>query len=330
MIYRQLGESDVEVPAIIFGAWAIGGWFWGGTDDDLAIEAINRSIDLGINCIDTAPAYGLGHSEEVVGKAIKGRRDEVVIATKCGLVWDRDDGEYFFDEDDSTGNHPVHRCLKKDSILHECDLSLQRMGVDVIDLYQCHWMDKTTPLEETMEALLELRDAGKIRAIGVSNFTPEAIEECRTFGPIHSNQPKFSLLDRQNLDGVIAYTHEQGIGSIVYSSLEQGVLTGKVTLDRTFAEDDLRTNQPWFQRENLKRALEVLNRDIQPIADAHGATLGQIAIAWTIMVPGITSALVGARNAAQVAENAAAADIQLSDEEYATILAAFEGLGEPV
>lgn len=331
MIYRQLGESDIEVPAIIFGAWAIGGWFWGGADDDVAIDAIHKALDCGINCIDSAPMYGFGHSEEVVGKAIRGIREEVVIATKCGLVWDRTDGEEYFDTefDDGAPAH-IYKVLKKDSILKECDASLRRLGVDCIDLYQCHWMDSTTPPEETMEALVELKDAGKIRAIGMSNFTPEALEECLKHGPIVSHQPKFSLLDRENLDGIIKWTHERNIGTIVYSPMERGMLTGKVTMDREFGEGDHRVNQPWFKPENRARVLEVLERDIQPIADAHGATLAQIAIAWTIHAPGITSALVGARNADQVEANAKAADIELSDEERKAILSAFEALGEPL
>jgi len=329
MIYRQLGDSDVEVPVVVFGAWAIGGWWWGGSDDEQAIQAINRAAELGVNCIDTAPMYGFGHSEEVVGKAIKGRRDEFTIATKCGLVWDRTDGQRFFDTEESPGQHTVYRCLKKDNILRECDMSLRRLGVDVIDIYQCHWMDDTTPLSETMEALVELYEAGKIRAIGMSNFTAEAIEECLSYGPVHSHQPKFSLLDRQHLGGVIDYTRHKNIGTVVYSTLEQGMLTGKVTVDRTFAQGDKRVNQPWFKLENRRRALEVLQRDIQPIADAHGATLAQTAIAWTLSAPGITSALVGARNPLQAQENAAAADIALSDEEYDSILAAFESLGAP-
>lgn len=329
MIYRQLGDSDIQVPAITFGAWAIGGWWWGASDDQEAIAAIQAGIDAGINCIDTAPMYGFGHSEEVVGQAIRGRRDQVIIATKCGLIWDHVQGEYFFEAEDERGQHPVYRCLTKPSILAECDRSLERLGVDVIDLYQCHWPDRTTPIEETMEALLELRDAGKIRAIGVSNFTEEMIEECLEYGPVHSNQPKFSLLSREHLDGVIRFAHSKGIASIVYSPLEQGLLTGKVTMDRKFAPGDYRAEQPWFRPVNRRRVLDVLEEVVQPIADAHNATLGQIAIAWTIHAPGITSALVGARNAKQVAENAAAADIQLTPEEQLSIFAAFDKLDEP-
>jgi aryl-alcohol dehydrogenase-like predicted oxidoreductase len=330
MVMRQLGDSELQVPGIIFGAWAIGGWWWGGTDDDLAVDAIRAAVDAGITCVDTAPMYGFGHSEVVCGKALKGIRDKVILATKCGLCWDRTDGEPFFDTqfDDGTPTK-IHRVLKKGSILRECEDSLRRMEVDVIDVYQCHWMDSTTPLEETMEALLQLKQEGKIRAIGVSNFTPEAIAKCQEMGPIASNQPKYSLLDRHNVEDVINWTHAHNVGTIVYSPLEQGILTGKVTMDRTFAETDARTHQTWFKLPNRQRALDVLASAVQPIADAHSATLGQVCLAATLMVPGITSAIVGARNAQQVAENAAAGSLELSAEEFSAIMAAFEGMGAP-
>lgn len=159
MELRKLGKSELEVPVIIFGAWAIGGWLWGGTDDKKAVAAIHKALDLGMTCIDTAPVYGFGHSEEIVGRAIKGRRSEAIIATKCGLRWDSDIGEFFFETEDNRGKPlKIYRNLKKDSIRKECELSLKRFGVDVIDLYQCHWPDSTTPLDETMEALLRLKE----------------------------------------------------------------------------------------------------------------------------------------------------------------------------
>jgi len=330
MQLRQLGTSDLEVTPIILGTWAIGGWWWGGSDDDRAIEAINAALDAGINCIDTAPMYGFGHSEEVVGQAIRGRRDEVVLATKCGLRWDLAEGERFFD--DSTperGDFTVYRNLKRDSIRWECEQSLERLGVDHIDLYQCHWPDDTTPLSETMETMTGLLDEGVIGAIGVSNFTAGMIEECLRDGPVHTSQPKFSLLARASLADVIPYCHEHDVASIVYSSIEQGILTGKVTLDRDFAAGDKRLDKnPWFQPENLEKALGVLQETVQPIAERHDATLAQVALAWTISEPGITCALAGARNAEQARENAGAMEVALSEQERAEILAAFEALGE--
>ncbi len=331
MELRQLGSSELKVTPVILGAWAIGGWWWGGSDDDKAIAAINAALDAGINCIDTAPMYGFGHSEKIVGKAIQGRRNQAIIATKCGLRWDLSQGEHFFD--DSTpeqGDFTVYRNLGRDSILWECEQSLQRLGVDHIDLYQCHWSDETTPLSETMEALTGLLDEGVIGAIGVSNFTPELIAECLQYGPVHTSQPKFSLLTRASLADIIPSCHEHGVASIVYSSMEQGILTGKVTPDRQYEEGDKRPEKnPWFQPDNLNRALAVLEETVRPIAERHDATLAQVALAWTISEPGITCALAGARTAEQARENAAAMQVRLSDEEHAELLAAFEALGEP-
>ena len=337
MELRKLGTSDITIPPVVFGAWAIGGWFWGGTDDDDAVRALHASIDAGVNAIDTAPMYGFGHSERIVGQAIKGRRDEVVIATKCGMRWDREDGEFFFtardhsvtDPEDYEKDRPIYRVLKASSIIEECELSLKRLGVEVIDLYQCHWPDATTPLQETMEAMLKLKEQGKIRAIGVSNFTPEMMEKCLSVGPIVSDQPKYHLLSREIEQDVLPYCREHSLALLVYSPLAQGLLTGKVTMDRTFPEGDLRDAQPWFQPANRRRVLDVLAK-LSSIADGHGVTLAQMVINWTVHEPGITAAIVGARNAAQAVENAGALSFALSDAERATIRFAFEELGAPV
>ncbi|MGD9498410.1 MAG: aldo/keto reductase [Armatimonadota bacterium] len=324
MELRQIGTSDLRATPIVFGAWAIGGWLWGGTDDEQAIEGIHAALDAGINAIDTAPAYGMGHSERVVGEAIRDRREEVLVFTKCALRWDLDIGWHHFDTVDNEGR-PVslYRNLRRDSILWECEQSLERLGIDCIDLYQCHWPDPTTPIKETMGALVELLDQKMIRAIGVSNFTPEMIEECLAYGPVHCSQPKFSLLSRENYEGVIAWCDEHDIASIVYSPLEQGLLTGKVTVDREFKEGDQRNTKPWFTEENIRRVNAVLDEVMRPIAEAHQATLAQITLAWTIAAPGITCALAGARNPEQARENAGAMDVQLSEDEFETIRAAF-------
>ncbi len=324
MQLRQIGTSDVTATPIVFGAWAIGGWLWGGTDDEQAIAGIQAALDAGINAIDTAPAYGFGHSERIVGEAIRGRRDDALVFTKCGLRWDSDEGRHHFDTVNNEGK-PVqlYRNLSRDSILYECEQSLERLGIDCIDLYQCHWPDPTTPIKETMGALVELLDQKMIRAIGVSNFTPEMIDECLAYGPVHCSQPKFSLLTREHLDGVIAWCDDHDIASIVYSPLEQGLLTGKVTVDREFSEGDQRNDKPWFTRENIERVNAVLDEVMRPIADAHEATLAQVTLAWTIAAPGITCALAGARNPDQARENARAMDITLSAEEFETIRDAF-------
>ena len=327
MQYRQLGRSDLNVPVVSFGAWAIGGWMWGGTDDDASVRAIQCGIDHGITCIDTAPAYGMGHSERVVGKAIAGRRDEVVVATKCGLRWDLDEGEHFFDSQDNEGvARKIYRNLKPDSIRWECEQSLKRLNIDVIDLLQCHWPDPTTPISDTMAALLELQEEGKIRAIGMSNFTVEMMQQCLANGGIDSDQPKYNALERDIENDVLPFCHENGIGVLAYSAIAQGLLTGKVAVDREFPEGDLRRNKPMFSLENREKVLTMLE-EVRPIAEGHNATLGQVFIAWLAAQPGMTTALVGARNEAQAKENARAGDIVLSEEEVAVIRQRVEALG---
>jgi aryl-alcohol dehydrogenase-like predicted oxidoreductase len=329
MVYKQLGASDLQLPVVSFGAWAIGGWMWGGTDDQAAVRAIQKGVDLGVTCIDTAPAYGMGHSEEVVGKAIRGRQDEVIIATKCGLRWDLTEGEFFFHTKDNAGNDlAMHRNLKADSIKYECEQSLGRLGVDTIDLYQCHWPDSTTPLAETMGALLDLQREGKIRAIGVSNFTPAMMAECMKAGVLDSTQPPYSALHRGIESDVLPFCVDHNIGVMAYSPIAQGLLTGKVTMDRVFPEGDLRQDKPWFQPGNRRRVLDMLE-NVKPIAEGHGATLAQVFIAWTVAQPGITTVLVGARSESQVAENAKAGALKLSGDELRTIRALVEALGEP-
>lgn len=328
MSLRQLGSSDLRVSPIIFGAWAIGGWYWGGSDDQQAIRAIHAALDEGVNCIDTAPVYGFGHSEELVGRAIHDRRNHVIIATKCGLRWDVEQGESYFKTTYAGATYNVFRNLRKSSIILECERSLKRLNTDVIDLYQCHWPDKTTPLEETMEAMLTLREQGKIRAIGVSNFTPAMMEECLRYAPIASDQPEYNLINRDIERDVVPFCIQHNIGLIVYKPIMQGLLTGKVTADRTFPADDFRGHNKWFKPENRARVLAALAQ-IQPIADAHNATLAQLVIAWTIRQPGITAAIVGARSPEQARENARAAHVALSDEEDRSIRLTFEALTNP-
>ena len=331
MQYRTLGQSDIKTPVVIVGAWAMGGWCWGGTDEEESVRAIQEAIDLGMNCVDTAPAYGFGLSEELLGKAIQGRRDDVIVATKCGLIWDREEGDFFFDADDNGKPLKVYKNLRPASIQQECEASLKRLGVETIDLYQCHWPDATTDISETMAALLDLQQQGKIRTIGVSNFTAEMMETCLGHGVIVSDQPRYSLLARDVEKDVLPFCREKNVGVITYSSLELGLLTGKVTMDRTFPESDIRSGDsfsPWFKLENRKKVLDALDR-IQPIAASHGITLGQLAIAWVHHQPGVTAAIVGVRTAQQARENAAAGDVELSADELGRIDEAFSAIGEP-
>lgn len=328
---RRLGTSELEVSAVIFGAWTIGGWYWGGADDQESVRAIHKALDLGINCFDTAPAYGFGRSERVLANALKGKRKEVLIATKCGLRWGEKLGQPLFEAKDETGNiYMIFKNLSRDSVIHECEESLKRLETDYIDLYQCHWPDEETPLEETMDALLRLKEQGKIRAIGVSNFPRGLIEKCLMIGDIASDQPKYNLLTRDIEKDILPYCLENNVGLICYGPLGQGLLTGKVTVDRKFGEGDLRESfQVWFKPANRGRVLSALEK-IRPIARKYGATLGQIAINWVIGQPGVTGAIVGARNASQIAESAAATKFKLSEEDRDAVRQEFEALGGAV
>ncbi len=326
MRYRPLGKTDLQLPVVSFGAWAIGGWMWGGSDDDDAVRALHAAIDNGISCIDTAPIYGMGRSEMVVGKAIADRREQVVLASKCGMRWDLEEGERFFETTDNEGRpRSIYKNLKPHSIRKECEDSLRRLRVDYIDLYQCHWPDKTTPIADTMQALLELKQEGKIRAFGVSNFTVDMIKECLQYGRIESDQPRYSALDRTIESEILPFCHENSISVLAYSPLEQGLLTGKVAPDRVFNEGDQRRNKPLFAKENRIKILNMLGA-LRTIADAHDATFGQLFLAWLAAQPGMTTALAGARTEAQAVENAAAGDVILTEVEIVEIRNAVEAL----
>ena len=321
---RPLGGSDVRVTPVIFGAWAVGGWMWGGAEEAESIAAIQASIDHGVTTIDTAAVYGQGYGEEVVGKAIQGRRDQVQIATKCGMTWDIPGGTDPWETDDRHGAKiTIRRNSGPESIPIECERSLKRLGVDVIDLYQIHWPDTTTPVEESMAALLKLQEQGKIRAIGVSNYDATWLKRAAAAGPLASLQPPYSLIQRKIEPDILPLCREHGIGVIVYSPLERGLLTGKVTADREFPPGDHRAKHKFFTPENRQLVLDSL-KEIQPIADGHGKSLAQVVINWTIQEPGITAALVGARNVDQAVHNAQALDFQLTADERARIRQVFD------
>ncbi len=318
MQYRQLGSSDIKISAITLGAWAIGGTMWGGTDERKSVEAIRRSIELGVTTIDTAPIYGFGRSEEIVGRAVAGQRDKVQILTKYCMAWDSGVGEHFFDLDEGGKRYKIYLNARKQSVIRECEASLRRLKTDYIDLYQCHWRDHTTPVEETMEAVAQLLKEGKIRAAGVSNFTVDDIRAASSLVPIASDQPPYSMVLRDIEKDVLPYCREHNIGVIVYSPLQRGLLTGKFKPDHKFPPGDHRATQVHFQPENIRRVNAFLEK-IKPIAEAHKATLGQLVLSWTINQPGITAAIVGARDAAQAEENARAASVDLSSAELETI-----------
>jgi aryl-alcohol dehydrogenase-like predicted oxidoreductase len=321
---RRLGNSEVLVTPVIFGAWAVGGWMWGGNDEADSIAAIQASIDHGVTTIDTAAVYGQGYGEEVVGKAIAGRRDKVQIATKCGMTWDLEGGSDPWKTQDRLGNDvTIRRNSSPMTIPIECERSLKRLGIDVIDLYQVHWPDTTTPVEDTMAALLKLKDQGKIRAIGVSNYDATWIKRAAAAGPLASLQPPYSLVQRKIEKEILPTCRELGIGVIVYSPMERGLLTGSVPPDRVFPPGDHRSGHKFFTQENRKKVAKSLEA-VQPIADQHGVSLAQLVINWTIQEPGITAALVGARNAEQAEHNAKALSFQLTPEECQQIRQAFD------
>ncbi|HLU49536.1 MAG TPA: aldo/keto reductase, partial [Planctomycetota bacterium] len=273
---RKLGTSDIEVSRVILGAWAIGGGMWGGTDVERSIETIRASLDAGVTTIDTAPAYGFGLSEEIVGRAIAGRRNEVVIATKCGLRWDRDDGAFRFELPTPEGGVArIHHNLKPDSIREECEASLRRLRTDHIDLYQIHWPDPIHPLEDSLAELVRLRDEGKVRAIGVSNFSVPELETALSEASIVSDQPQYNLLDRRIEKDVLPWCRAHDVGVICYSPMARGLLTGKIAVDHQFPETDHRKAVPWFERAFRQKVADALET-IRPISTAHGVSLGNL------------------------------------------------------
>lgn len=314
---RELGSSGIAASAIGLGTWAIGGWMWGGTDEKAAVAAIHAAIDHGLTLIDTAPMYGKGVAEEIVGRALEGRRDGIVLTTKCGLVWHSQEGNHFFDYE----GRPVHRHLGKESIVYEVEQSLKRLGTDRIDHYVTHWQDYTTPIEETMAALEQLKTQGKILSIGASNTTADDVRAYVAVGQLDAIQEEYSMVKRDIETSQVPICVENGVSVLSYSSLSLGLLTAKIASDRTFQGDDQRKDNPLFSMRNREK-IAAFAADLAPVADGHIASTAQIVIAWTLQQPGITFALCGARNPEQAIENAKAGTIRLSQEDLKTIDAA--------
>lgn len=304
MDYRRLGKTELNVSVIGIGTWAIGGSFWGPTLPSEAIGAIQKSIDSGINLIDTAPVYGNGHSEEIVGKAVKGRRHQVVIATKCGLHF--------------KGATPINDLTPK-SIRQELEKSLKRLGTDVIDLYQCHWPDPTTPIEDTIGEMDRMKTEGKIRAIGVSNFDAALLKKAQKVAPIASNQVQYSMLNRDIEKELVPFCLKQDIGIMAYGPLGGGILSGKYKEKPKFKEDDARSSFYNYYEEPLWSQVQFLLKELEQIAAQHGKPVAQVAVNWARQQPGITVALVGARNPKQAQTNAVAGNWRLSDEDLSRI-----------
>ena len=310
---RQLGNSDLMITPLGIGAWAMGGggwaFAWGPQDDDESIGAIHAALDKGINWIDTAAVYGLGHSEEVVAKALKGRSNKPYVFTKCERTWGED--------------RQIRKVLKRDSILAECEASLRRLQVDTIDLYQIHWPEPDEDVEEGWATLAELHKQGKVRWIGVSNFNAQQLARAQAIAPITSLQPPYSMIQADIETDILPFCSANNIGTIVYSPMKSGMLTGAMTRERiaSMPDDDFRKRTPNFQEPLLTRNLNLVEV-LREIGNAHGRTPGEVAIAWALRRPEVTGAIVGMRSPQQVDGVIGAAEFRLSGGEIETIATA--------
>ncbi len=318
MELRKLGTSDLSVTTVGLGAWAIGGgeyaFGWGPQDDKNSIDTIHAALDGGINWIDTAPVYGLGRSETVVGKALKDRRSSVIISTKCGLVWNPE-------------NRKIRNQLGYDSVLQECEDSLERLNTDVIDLYHIHWPNPDNSIEEAWEAIARLIKDGKVRYAAVSNFSPAQMDRISSIHPVTSLQPPYSMLVRDIEEEIIPYCRKHSIGITAYSPMQAGLLTGKMTRERieNLPDDDWRKFSRLFQEPNLSKNLQLVEL-LKDIAADFGKTPGQLAVAWTLRDPVVTSAIVGARKPEQVLQNIGASGWSLPEDVQNQIEAALKEL----
>jgi aryl-alcohol dehydrogenase-like predicted oxidoreductase len=308
---RRLGNSDLSITPIGFGAWALGGggwaFAWGPQDDDDSVATIREAIDLGFNWIDTAAVYGLGHSEEVVGKALAGVAHRPYVFTKCARTWD--------------ANRQIGKSLKADSIRRECEASLKRLKIDVIDLYQVHWPEPPEDIDEGWQTMVKLKEEGKVRWIGASNFSAEQMDRVSRLGPVTSLQPPYSMLRRDIEDSILPYCGSHDIGVIVYSPMQSGLLTGAWTKERHAAlpaDDWRREKNKHFQEPLFSRNLRLVER-LKAVGGRHGKTPGEVAIAWTLRHPAVSGAIVGARKPGQLRELIGAADWRLTPAEVEEI-----------
>ena len=308
-----LGRTGLELSRVGFGAWALGGggweWGWGSQSDEESVPAIHTAVELGVNWIDTAAQYGFGHSEEVVGRALAGLEPGPYVFTKCSQL-------------EGPGGKTVHS-LKRDSVRRECEGSLERLGIDAIDLYQIHFPIPDEELEEGWSTLVELRDEGLVRHIGASNFSVSQLERCERIAPVETLQPPYSLLDRGIEDGVLRWCDERDVGVLVYSPMASGLLTGRMTRERveSLPEDDWRRGDGRFRGEAFEHALALVDR-LRAIGDEYGTPPGAVAVAWTLAQPGVHTAIAGFRSPEQVAGLLpAAADLELTEEQLSALAA---------
>ncbi len=320
MEYRKLGNTALELSAITYGSFAIGGNMWGGNEKKDSIASVHASLDHGVTSIDTAPFYGFGLSEEMIGEAIKGKdRSKIQLLTKFGLVWDGSNqgkGEFFFDASENGKTIPVYKFASKANIIKELEESLKRLGTDYIDLLQIHWPDSTTAISETMEALGVLIQQGKIRAAGVCNYSVDQLKEASATLTLASNQVSYSMLNRSIEQDLVPYALENQTGIIAYSPMERGLLTGKYLTENTLKQDDHRNG--YFSQFDLEKVKSLI-ATLAPIAQNKGVTVAQLVLRWTTLQPGITVVLAGARNASQSIANAQAMDINFTAEELILI-----------
>lgn len=338
MIYREIGATGIKASVVALGTFPLGGWMWGGVDRRVAVDAIRAALDSGINLIDAAPLYGYGLAEEMIGEAIKGRpRDQIVISTKCGLRFDRQSwpeglGEHHFYYNNAglsqdPSDKVCRRCLRAESIMQEVDESLRRLKTDYIDVYFTHAQEKTTPLEETVDALTRLKEQGKIRAIGCSNVSADEMRQYLELGELAADQERFSLVDRTiERNGLADLCRENNVAFFAYSALENGLLSGAIKPGTVFPKGDWRNDSPRFAPENLERAAEMLKR-LQPLAEERKATFAQLAIAWIFSRIPTGFVLCGMRSPERVAANAAAGEIELTPEEVEFMADAAENCG---
>jgi aryl-alcohol dehydrogenase-like predicted oxidoreductase len=310
MDQNRCGHSALELTPIGLGTWAMGGsgwqFSWGAQDDEQSIKTIEKAVELGINWIDTAPAYGRGHAEEIVGKALRRLSGRPVIATKCGRLFD--------------GNGQIYSNLRRKSIFQEADQSLKRLGIDAIDLYQIHWPFPKEQIEEGWDAVSRLIESGKARFGGVSNFSPEQIKRIQPIGPVTSLQPPYSMLERRIEENILPFCRSEGIGVIVYSPMQKGLLSGKITRERieAFDPEDHRRRDPMFQEPERTVTLDLIEK-LSAMAGRSGRPLSHLAIAWVLRNPAVTAAIVGARSPAQIEETVRAAEWKLGDAETGEI-----------
>lgn len=314
MRYMKVGNTDLEVSKIGLGTWAIGGGSWWGDNDDLeSIRTIHSALDLGINLVDTAPVYGMGHSEEVVGRAIADRRSKVILSTKCGLMFDRTEGSYYFSRD----GKDVYKNLTKGAIIDSVEQSLKRLHTDYIDILFTHWQSVEpfiVPVEETMDALMTLKKQGKIRVIGGSNMSPWHIEEYIKYGELDIIQEKYSLIDKRVEKEILPCSLKHQVTFQAYSPLEQGLLTGKIRKDYVPEPGSSREGKKWYRPENLSKIVDGVD-SWKNLCEKYNCTYGNLAIAWLASQNPMVNVLCGARKLDQIAENAKAGELQLEEKD---------------